>query len=114
MQKLITEIHLFNLRANALAFRKATGSALCAVVKADAYGHGAIEVVNALYSVADFFAVAIVEEGLSILPAAGGKGILVFTPPICEAEAVVALRSGLWLSVTDLPTAKLIAAVCER
>lgn len=114
MQKLITEIHLTHLRENAVAFRRLTGSKLCAVVKADAYGHGAIGVVNALYGIADFFAVAIIEEAIEIKTAASGKDILVFTPPVFEDEALVAIRNGFVLSVTDVPTAKLIANVCEK
>ena len=114
MQKLITNIHLSNLRKNALAFRRLTESKLCAVVKADAYGHGAIEVVNALYTIADFFAVALVEEGLEIRSAAAEKDVLVFTPPTCEKEAVVAIRNQLVLTVADVPSAKLIALVCKR
>lgn len=91
-----------------------TGSALCAVVKADAYGHGAIGVVNALYGIADFYAVALVDEGLEILAAAAGKDILVFTPPVEMAEAVVAMRNGLVMSVTDFSTARLIVEAAQR
>lgn len=113
MQKLITEIHLTHLRENALAFRRLTGSKLCAVVKADAYGHGAIGVTNALYGLADFFAVAILEEAIEIKTAAAGKDILVFTPPVFEDEAVVAMRNGFVMSVTDEATAMLIVAASE-
>ncbi|MBP7831771.1 MAG: alanine racemase [Candidatus Pacebacteria bacterium] len=37
--------------------------AVCAVIKADAYGHGMVKVAEALSSTADYFAVALVTEG---------------------------------------------------
>ena len=84
MQKVVAEIHLGNIRRNAELFKKITGAKLCAVVKANAYGHGAEEVAYALSDIADCFAVALVDEGLQIRSAACGKDILVFSPPITE------------------------------
>ena len=51
---------------------------MCAVVKADAYGHGSESVVLALSGVADCFAVAIVDEAVKIKAAACGKDVLIF------------------------------------
>lgn len=48
-----------------------------AVVKADAYGHGAVEVATALADRADFFAVACTEEGIEVRKAGVNKQILV-------------------------------------
>ncbi|MBQ2702031.1 MAG: alanine racemase, partial [Clostridia bacterium] len=79
MQKVRAKIHLRSIRSNAESFRKLSGTKLCAVVKANAYGHGAEEVVNALNGIADSFAVALIEEGIGIRVAAAGKEILVFT-----------------------------------
>lgn len=91
-----------------------TEKPLCAVVKANAYGHGAEEVVNALSGVADCFAVALIEEGLAIRAAACGKEILVFTPPTDEGEAYELAANGFTASVPDLYTAKLISKVCQK
>lgn len=54
-------------------FFKRFSSKVCAVVKADAYGHGLKNVARLLYRHVDFFAVSSVEEGeeiLSVLPKA--------------------------------------------
>jgi alanine racemase len=51
---------------------------VCAVVKADAYGHGMVDVSRALQSVgADYFAVAIIEEGIELRNAGITAPILV-------------------------------------
>ena len=114
MQKVIAKIHLGNIRSNAECFSALTKTRLCAVVKANAYGHGAEEVVNALSGVADFFAVALIEEGLSIRSVSCGKQILVFTPPTDEEEAYALAVNGFVASVPDLWTARLLVRVCQK
>lgn len=59
-------IDLDAIRHNArIAIGRARGAALCAVVKADAYGHGAVAVCRALSDVGvRFFATALVEEAV--------------------------------------------------
>ena len=76
MQETLLKINVNNIKKNALRFKKLTDDRfLYAVVKADAYGHGDIAVVNALQTVADGFAVALMSEAISIKNAAGGKEI---------------------------------------
>lgn len=111
MQKVLAKIHLGNIRRNAERFREATGTPLCAVVKANAYGHGAEEVTNALSGVASSFAVSILDEGLQIRTAACGKEILVLTPPITARDVLCGAWNGFSLTVGDLVTAKLIDGV---
>lgn len=55
---------------------------LMAVVKADAYGHGAVEVAKEIDDVADAYGVAILEEGIELRQAGITKPILIlgFTP----------------------------------
>lgn len=113
MQKLRANVHLGNIRYNAQAFRNLTKTKLCAVVKANAYGHGAEEVVNALNGIADVFAVALIEEGIRIRLAAAGKPILVFTPPITEEECLSIAENGFIATIPDLYTAKLLSKVCQ-
>jgi alanine racemase len=84
------------------------------VVKADAYGHGAEEVTLALSQTADCFAVAIVDEALKIRLSACGKDILIFTPPLDEAEIVTSAINGFTLTVSDLYTAKRIVETCRK
>ena len=107
-------MHLKRIRQNAQAFKNLTKTKLCAVVKADAYGHGSVEVASALVGVADCFAVALIDEGLSIRTAVCGKDILVLTPPLCKADAYTGIKNGFILTVSDLKTAKLITSVCRE
>lgn len=58
-------IDLQALRHNYRLAREATGARALAVIKADAYGHGAVRCAEALAAEADGFAVACIEEGLS-------------------------------------------------
>ena len=114
MQKVRAKIHLRSIRSNAESFRKLSGTKLCAVVKANAYGHGAEEVVNALNGIADSFAVALIEEGIGIRVAAAGKEILVFTPPQTEEECLAIAENKFTATIPNLFTAKLIQRVCRE
>jgi alanine racemase len=114
MQKIIARVNLKAIVNNAKYFKTTTGARLCAVVKANAYGHGAVDVVNALSGVADFFAVALVEEGIEISTTACGKDILILTPPIAVEECESIIQNGFVASVGDLRTAKLLLSVAKR
>lgn len=114
MRKIKAVIHLKNIRENAKAWKAATKTKLCAVVKADAYGHGAEETVCALSGVADVFAVALLDEAIAIRTAACGKDILIFTPPLSETEIRSAAQNGFIVTVPDLWTAKRVVETCER
>jgi len=59
-------IDLQALRHNYQLARDTTGAKALAVIKADAYGHGAVQVAQALESQADGFAVACIEEALEL------------------------------------------------
>lgn len=87
---------------------------ILAVVKADAYGHGAVEVGRALVAAgAGGLGVSTVAEGLA-LRAAGVTGpILAFTPPR-EEDLDPALAQGLSLTAVSLEGARRIAAEAER
>jgi alanine racemase len=114
MQKIVVEINVKAIEDNARKLKARTGKRLCAVVKADGYGHGAEETVCALSGVADCFAVAIIDEGINIKAAACGKDILVLTPPMDEADAERILQNGFVACVPDLVTAKLLVKVGAR
>lgn len=102
MQPCRAVIRLDAIRGNAALLRaKAAGAKLCAVVKADAYGHGGAMVCQALTGVADCFAVALVEEGVRLRFAGVSADILVLVPPLSEEEAVRAALYGLTVSVGD-------------
>lgn len=76
------EIDLDALRANASLLRAMSGTALYAVVKADAYGHGAPAVCRALAAGGQVsgFAVSLVEEGVELRDAGIDLPILVMGP----------------------------------
>lgn len=80
------------VEANAVAMLSAAGGArLCAVVKADGYGHGAVDVARAaLAGGASWLAVALVEEGRVLREAGIDAPILVLSepPPDVMAEAL--------------------------
>ena len=114
MQKVKARVNLDYIRTNAEAFSAWTGKRLCAVVKADAYGHGAEAVTAALSGVADCFAVALIEEAVAIRVAACGKEILVLTPPTTEEECYMLAVNGFTACVDALKTARLLCRVCEK
>lgn len=114
MQKVLVEIDLKAIEENARVWKSLGAKRLCAVVKADGYGHGAEQVVGALCGVADCFAVAIVDEGIKIKVAACGKDILVLTPPIDDADAERIVENGFVACVPDLVTARRLALVSKK
>lgn len=82
-----------------------------AVVKADAYGHGAAEVAREIEDVADGFCVAIAEEGAALRVAGISKPILVLAPPLDEADAEELKFYGLSATVGDINSAKLASGL---
>lgn len=66
MRPLVVDIRLESLRDNYLFLRKCHGRRLLAVLKANAYGHGAVACAKALAGEADGFAVACLEEALAL------------------------------------------------
>lgn len=108
-------INLITVRRNAENVRKnlEPNCKFCAVVKADAYGHGAVEVANAIYGVVDCFAVALLEEGKQLRISGIDKDILVLIPPFKEdIKEIVELS--LTATVDDIFTLRQINAEAER
>ncbi len=114
MQKVIAKINVNAIRKNAILWKERANAKLCAVVKANAYGHGAEEVACALSGVADCFAVALIEEGIALRAAACGADILVLTPPTDEEERYALAAGGFLATVPDIDVAKSFLAVCRR
>ena len=79
-----------------------SGARCMAVVKADAYGLGAIEVARALEGVGcEAFAVTKVEEGL-ILRKHGIRGLILVLGPTAKEEWSGAIAAQLQLTVSEL------------
>jgi alanine racemase len=88
------EVDLDAIASNARVLRAvASPAALCAVVKADAYGHGAVPVAAAaLAGGATTLAVALVEEGVVLREAGLEVPILVLSEPDPQAMGEVVAR----------------------
>ena len=95
-----TEIDLGAIRRNAEAIKAYTGKQLIAVVKADAYGHGVVPVMEALRTVADMFAVATIAEGVALRQAGIRDPILVLFSSLPE-QAVHIVAHGLTPTIGD-------------
>ncbi|MBQ3020480.1 MAG: alanine racemase [Clostridia bacterium] len=113
MQKVKAVINLSNIRQNAKTFLEHS-KRLCAVVKANAYGHGAEEIALALSDIADLFATAILDEAIAIRHAVCGKDILVFAPPLTEEDAYEIAVNGFIGSVTSLYSARVFVRVSQK
>lgn len=82
------EIDQGALRRNTRAFKNLLGygKRLCCVVKADAYGHGAVQCAKIMYATgADMFAVATVSEGVQLREGGIKSPILVLNEPPIDA-----------------------------
>jgi alanine racemase len=95
-------IDLQALRHNYQLARELTGAKALAVIKADAYGHGAVRCALALEQQADGFAVACIEEALE-LRAAGIKAPVLLLEGFFEAsELPLIVQHDLWCVVHSL------------
>ena len=90
--------------------RRAPNSRLMAVVKADAYGHGSVEVARACVAAgADSLAVVTVEEGAELRRAGLEAPILVFTDLLPD-RLPLAREHRLAVTAHSIPSARRIAA----
>jgi len=95
-------IDLQALRHNYRLAREIAGAKALAVVKADAYGHGAVRCAQALESEADGFAVACIEEALQ-LREAGITAPILLLEGFFEAEELALIEQHrLWCVVHSL------------
>lgn len=95
-------IDLQALRHNYQLARELSGAKALAVIKADAYGHGAVRCAQVLQAEADGFAVACIEEALA-LRAAGIHGPVLLLEGFFEAsELELIVQHDLWCVVHAL------------
>lgn len=73
------DIDLSAIRRNVMTMKNCIpeGKKLLAVIKANAYGHGAIEVANTLEDLADYYGVACIDEAIELRNAGIEKPILI-------------------------------------
>ena len=92
-------IDLAALRSNYLTARSLHGGRALAVVKANAYGHGAVPCVQALADIADGFAVAFAAEAFELREAGITKPILVLEGCFDPDELLAAHKAKLWIVI---------------
>ncbi len=85
----------------------------CAVVKADAYGHGASKISSAIYKDVDCFAVALNEEAKELRLSGIDKDILILTPPHFK-DVSQAVFYNFILTVDNFNTLKVIESECVK
>ena len=115
-RRLWAEINMNSVEANYNAIRGAIGDGvkLCCVVKADAYGHGAVELCKLYHKLgADFFAVSNLDEALEIRDAGIDEPMLIlgYTPPDrCRDLAHEDIRQAVY----SLDYAQKLSDECEK
>ena len=96
MRPLVAEIRLAHLRHNYRVLKEMHGQNLLAVVKADAYGHGAVQCAKALDDMADGFAVAFLEEAVTLRENGIKSPILLLEGVFEPHEYALVEQYGLW------------------
>ncbi|MFT3761414.1 MAG: alanine racemase [Pseudoxanthomonas sp.] len=103
MRPAIARIDLDALRHNYRLAKRLGGGRALAVVKADAYGHGAVRCAKALKGEADGFAVACIEEALELRESGiRDKPVLLLEGFFEESELPLIAQHDLW-SVVAMP-----------
>ncbi len=108
-------INLSTLKQNALKVKSKLPSStrFCAVVKADAYGHGAPMIASAIYNIVDSYAVALVEEGEELRLSGIDKDILV-TCPVYPFDLERLIRFDLTATVSSIEQVGLLENEAKR
>lgn len=87
------EVDLDAIRTNATRLHARTAAPLLCVVKANAYGHGAVPVTRALRARTQYFAVANVREAVEIAGVLGaGDSVLILGPAVPGERAEIVRR----------------------
>jgi alanine racemase len=107
-------VDLDAVRANITELRRRAGSAqVMAIVKADGYGHGAVQSARAALSAgASWLGVALVEEALALRAAGISEPLLVLLPPMEQVAA--ALTAGVDLTVHSVGDLQRVAAAAAE
>jgi len=73
-----------------------------AVIKANAYGHGAIEVAKSLHALVPAFAVAFIDEAIVLRNAGITLPILILEGPLDKADFTLAKQHDFWLMIHNI------------
>lgn len=96
MRPLTATVRLHHLRHNYRLLKAVHGGRLLAVVKANAYGHGAVPCARALAGLADGFAVATPDEGIELRQAGIREPIILLEGVFEAAEYAAVDEHRLW------------------
>ncbi len=110
------EVDLDRFARNLERLRELAGQEreLLLVAKADAYGHGAVEMARAAEAIGvSRFGVATLHEGLQLHTAARTRSIIVLSP-LLPAEVEEAVEHGLEPTLPDLVLARAVSAAADR
>lgn len=110
------EVHLEALQHNLHEVRRhlTPGCRLIAVLKADAYGLGAVELANQLAQEGvDYFAVSFLDEALELRESGRTESILIFSP-LNPEEVYPALENSCTVTVTSLEGLKTVEEAARR
>ena len=117
MRPTVAEIDLRILNSNLKNIRKKIGThpLIMAVVKANAYGHGVSPVVQSIikHKTAEYFGVAIVEEGIEIRNNNIHYPIHVFTAPLSDQLDLFILND-LEATICDINSAKRLNLIAKN
>ena len=113
LNKAVIDLQLLRENAVNIKNKLVDGVKFNAVVKADAYGHGAPVVANALYKIASSFSVATVEEGVELRLSGIDKQILVLIPPLIQ-DMSTAVYYDLTIAIDSVESIKQVERECER
>lgn len=100
-RSVLITVHLDAIKHNYTVLRERAASNTFAVIKADAYGHGADAVASYLSSVADGFAVVTVGEAVAVRDAGVAQPILVMQGPQDAQDIDAIFEYGLWPALHD-------------
>lgn len=101
-------IDLDAFRANYLHARSVHGGRVAAVLKANAYGHGALRCASAIQDIADAFAVAFTEEAMHLRESGIRSPILVLEGAFNVSDVELARKHNLWLVIHQLEQVKML------
>ncbi|MDP7591988.1 MAG: alanine racemase [Litorilituus sp.] len=84
-----------------------------AVIKANAYGHGAIEVAKSLRDVVPAFAVGFFDEAIALRQAGIDLPIILLEGPLCEHDCALAIKENLWLMLHNFEQLNWLATLSQ-
>ncbi len=110
MQENTAVISLKNIKSNINTFRNLLTPQvkLYAVVKANAYGHGAERVAESAQNIVDGFVVTSVQEGIALRIGGVVKEILILTPPLGLEDVFLSVAHRLTLTVCSFASLRIL------